>query len=93
MNTNPASSRGPVGHLIDDAHRPCREGLFTHPSPAHSTPSQTGADSQPLASFLREELDARRKRWNRSGRQTLAWVLACSALPILVVVLHRLFFR
>jgi len=92
MNTNTAFSRGPAGHVTKEVNRPSSESVFSHRRPPHSPPTKSVADPIKLAAFLREEQQAQQKRWKRSGRQTMAWALVCSALPLLIMLLHYLFF-
>ena len=92
MNTTPTFNRGPFSRFIEEANRPSSEGVFSHRRPPHSPPTKSVADPIKLAAFLREEQQAQQKRWKRSGRQTMAWALVCSALPLLIILLRYLFF-
>jgi hypothetical protein len=91
-NPPPIHPEGPFRCFQREAQRPPRESLLARPAPLTVKPGRTLENPRAYESFLREETIVRKRRWKRHSRQTLAWVLACASLPVLILVLDFIFF-
>ena len=93
LNPQPRSlTFGRYGQFVREAHRRYEDSVLNPHKPPPGAPKKAVASAKEYDRFLREENAARRRRWKRSSRQTLAMVLVCALLPILIMVLNELFF-
>jgi hypothetical protein len=91
-NPPPIHPEGPFRCFQREAQRPPAESPLYRPAHPPIAPSGPLPDPRAYESFLREETIVRKRRWKRHSRQTLAWVLACASLPVLILVLDFFFF-
>ncbi len=86
-------SFGYYGQFVREANRSYEDSVLNPHKPFPTPPKNTAASTSEYTRFLRQETAARKRRWRRSSRQLLAWVLVCSLLPILAIILDWLFFQ
>lgn len=92
LHPPPLYPEGPFQTFQREAQRPPGQSPLSQPAPPPLASSGPVADSAAYQTFLQEENAARRRCWKRTSRQTLAWVLVCALLPVLILVLDFFFF-
>lgn len=78
---------GPFQAFRKTANQSLKDSPLRPGEPSPLNPSGPITDPDRYNAFLREENAARKRRWKRTSRQTLAWVLICSLLPLLILAL------
>lgn len=79
-----------VMELQKEVNRPLSDRGGFQESQVYSKTPQRPADQEKLARFLREEQVYRDRRNRKNRRQTLAWVLIGTLLPLLAFILRYL---